>query len=77
MSAQHCIGMSLRCHVNALVCQTIKIFRFPILGYRKGEDGEPEIVPEEAEIVLKIYNLYLSGYSVKQINSVSVNTMTL
>lgn len=42
-------------------------FRYNILGYRKGEDGEPEIVPEEAEIVLKIYNLYLSGYSVKQI----------
>lgn len=44
-----------------------RIQRQPILGYRKGEDGEPEIVPEEAEIVLKIYNLYLSGYSVKQI----------
>lgn len=29
------------------------------LGYRKGEDGKPEIVPEEAEIVKLIYNKYL------------------
>ena len=42
-------------------------FHYNILGYRKGENGEPEIVPEEAEIVLKIYNLYLNGYSIKQI----------
>ena len=33
------------------------------LGYRKGEDGLPEIVPEEAVIVREIYDRYLSGES--------------
>ena len=31
------------------------------LGYRKGENGEPEIVPEEAENVRRIYRLFLDG----------------
>lgn len=31
------------------------------LGYRKGADGLPEIVPEEAETVKKIYRLFLEG----------------
>lgn len=31
------------------------------LGYRKGEDGLPEIVPEEAEIVRFIYKSYMDG----------------
>jgi len=33
------------------------------LGYRKGEDGEPEIVEEEAIVVRKIYRLFLEGYT--------------
>ena len=33
------------------------------LGYRRGENGEPEIVPEEAEIVKFIFNRYLEGDS--------------
>ena len=40
------------------------------LGYRKGENGEPEIVPEEAEVVRRIYRLFLEGqtpYGIKQI----------
>jgi DNA invertase Pin-like site-specific DNA recombinase len=37
------------------------------LGYRKGEDGNPEIVPREAEIVRRIFHRYLSGDSVAQI----------
>ena len=40
------------------------------LGYRKGENGEPEIVPEEAEIVRRIYRLFLEGqtpYGVKRV----------
>ena len=42
MSAWHCIGIPLRCLVNALVCQTIKIFRFPIIIlYRKKRRSEP------------------------------------
>ena len=31
------------------------------LGYRKGADGLPEIVPEEAEIVRNIYRLFMEG----------------
>ncbi len=31
------------------------------LGYKKGADGFPEIVPEEAEIVREIYRLFVSG----------------
>ena len=33
------------------------------LGYRKGEDGQPEIIPEEAEIVRMIYDRFLAGDS--------------
>ena len=38
-----------------------------LLGYRKGADGKPEIVPEEAEIVRLIYKLFLDGYSMRNI----------
>lgn len=31
------------------------------LGYRKGADGLPEIVPEEAEVVRRIYRLFMQG----------------
>ena len=33
------------------------------LGYRKGEDGKPEIVPEEAETIRFIYESFLAGDS--------------
>ncbi len=38
-----------------------------MLGYRRGTDGEPEIVPEEAEVVRRIYRRYLDGCSEGQI----------
>lgn len=38
-----------------------------LLGYRKGADGKPEIVPEEAETVRRIYRRYLDGCSLVQI----------
>ena len=37
------------------------------LGYRKGEDKQPEIVPEEAAIVERIYEMFLAGQPVKMI----------
>jgi site-specific DNA recombinase len=37
------------------------------LGYEKGEDGEPKIVPEEAVIVKRIFRSYLAGYSISKI----------
>lgn len=38
------------------------------LGYKKGEDGMPEIIPEEAEIVERIFNMYLEGMPVAVIS---------
>ena len=38
-----------------------------LLGYRKGDDDKPEIVPEEAVIVKEIYRLYLEGMSLNMI----------
>ncbi len=38
-----------------------------ILGYRKGADSEPEIVPEEAEIVRNIFDMFLSGMTMREI----------
>lgn len=35
-----------------------------LLGYRKGEDGKPEIVPEEAAIVERIFEMFLAGQPV-------------
>lgn len=37
------------------------------LGYSKGPDGLPEIVPEEAEIVREIYKLFVQGKTVNWI----------
>lgn len=37
------------------------------LGYRKGEDGQPEIDPEEAKVVRRIFSRYLAGDSVIKI----------
>lgn len=37
------------------------------LGYEKGPDGRPRIVPEEAEIIRFIYNRYLDGDSLDAI----------
>lgn len=42
---------------------TSSIYSRPCYGYRKSEDGSLLIVPEEAETVRLIFNLYLSGYS--------------
>ena len=38
------------------------------LGYKKGADGGPEIVPSEAAIVERIFNLYLAGETVDKIS---------
>ncbi len=40
-----------------------------MLGYRRGTDNKPEIVPEEAETVRRIYRRYLEGASLKIIKS--------
>lgn len=42
-------------------------FRYNLMGYRKGEDGLPEIEPEGAEYIRRIYAMYLEGNSLDQI----------
>ena len=38
-----------------------------LYGYRKGADGRPEIIPEQADVVRKIYDLFLSGTPIRGI----------
>lgn len=38
-----------------------------LLGYKKGDDGKPEIVPDEAETVRMIFKMYLDGYTLLNI----------
>ena len=38
-----------------------------LLGYKKGADGKPEIVPDEAETVRLIFKMYLDGYTLLNI----------
>ena len=40
-----------------------------LYGYRKGADGNPEIIPEQAEVVRRIYDQYLAGASFRQIKT--------
>ena len=37
------------------------------LGYERGEDDKPKIVPEQADIVRRIFGSFLAGYSVTKI----------
>ena len=44
--------------------------RFNLLGYRRDEKTkEPYIIPEEAEVVKKIFDLYLDGASILQLKT--------
>lgn len=51
-----------------------------MLGYQKGADGNPEIIPEQAEIVRRIYQEYLDGASMsviaKRLQEDGVETVT-
>ena len=42
-------------------------FPFSLYGYKRGENGQPEIVPEKAAIVLKMFYMYLEGNSLNDI----------
>ena len=44
-------------------------FRYNLIGYKKGDDGEPEIVEEEAVHIRKIFEMYLQGNSLLQIKA--------
>ena len=38
-----------------------------LYAFEKGEDGNPKIIPEQAEVVRSIYNQYLTGASLRMI----------
>ena len=38
-----------------------------MVGYRKGADGQPEIIPEEAEIIRQIFDMFLAGMTLREI----------
>ena len=38
-----------------------------LYAFRRGDDGEPEIIPEQAKVVVEIYNQYLAGASLRMI----------
>ena len=38
-----------------------------LYAYKKGDDGNPRIIPEQAEVVRSIYNQYLTGASLRMI----------
>ena len=40
------------------------------LGYKKGADGTPEIIPEEAVIVERIYDMFLAGETTQSISNI-------
>lgn len=63
---------SISKNVSWGIRQSFKSGKVPInykfmLGYKKGADGKPEIVPDEAEIVKEIFRKYLDGCSQNQI----------
>ena len=63
-------SQSLSKNVKMGYHQAFKAGKVPfhvIYGYRKGAEGKPEIIPEQADIVRRIYHRYLTGQSVGQI----------
>ena len=44
-----------------------------LYGYRKGQDGNPEIIPEEAETIKLIYTKFLEGNSYSGISDILKN----
>ena len=61
------ISGNVRWGIQKRMQNGIYAFRYNLIGYRKGDDGEPEIVPEEAEIVRWIFQQYLAGANVNEI----------
>lgn len=51
--------------------------QFNMLGYKRGDDGEPYIVPEEAENVREVFNRFLDGASLGQLKDFLENKKVL
>lgn len=67
LRAKECIDSAFFISQTNELEQKISALRAELQRYRKGEDGEPEIVPEEAEHIKMIFNLSLLGRSLRQI----------
>ena len=67
LRAKECIDSAFFISQTNELEQKISALRAELQRYRKGEDGEPEIVPEEAEHIKMIFNLFLLGRSLRQI----------
>lgn len=52
---------------------TSKLYNKPCYGYRQNNDGDLEIVEEEAVIVRRVYAMYLSGMSLVKIKAALEN----
>lgn len=63
------ISANIRWGVQQRMKNGVYHANFKCFGYEKGADGIPVIVPEQAEIVTTIYNRYLDGNSIPQIQS--------
>ena len=50
-------------HIETMIMTGEPEYNGQFLGYRKGADGLPEIIPEEAEIVRRIYREFMQGQS--------------
>lgn len=51
--------------------------QFNMLGYKRGDDGEPYIIPEEAEVVREMFNRFLDGASLGQLKDFLENKKVL
>ena len=51
--------------------------QFNMLGYKRGDDGEPYIIPEEAEVVREVFNRFLDGASLGQLKDFLENKKVL
>lgn len=40
-----------------------------LYGYERGEDGQPKIIPEQAEVIRKIYRQFKAGASIRMIKN--------
>lgn len=51
-----------------------------IYGYERGEDGQPKIIPDQAEVIRRIFNWYLAGTTVidimERLNDETIPTPT-
>ena len=64
------MGANIRWGMREAMRQGKASIRYDNLyGYEKGEDGKPKIIPEQAEVVRRIYESYLAGQSLRMIKN--------